>query len=219
MNKYILTLVAALTLLTGCTSNVLGGAALGSMFGSSIGALTGGHRGYHAGGLIGAVAGAAVGAAVDESERPSHNNTISTQGYADNRDAEVQYRNYEDDRTYAPASPWEALSIENVTFSDANGNRYLNAGERAYISFDIRNNGHRNINNVVPIVTCNNSRITLSSPAIIQTVPAGQGVRYKVSVSAKRSLRDGMANFKIYFSNANGRNGVVMKTFNIRTRK
>lgn len=219
MRKILLIASASLMLLSSCTSNMMEGAALGSMFGSSIGAITGGHRGYHTGGLIGAVAGAALGAAVDESERPSHNDAVRVQSYADDRDAEVQYRDYAEDHPYAPVSPWESLSIENVTFSDANGNRYLNAGERGYISFDIRNNGHRDINNVMPIVSSNNNRVTLSTPAIIQTIPAGQGVRYKVSVSAKRSLREGVTNFKIYFSNAYGRNAVIMKTFNIRTRK
>ncbi|MBQ0157919.1 MAG: hypothetical protein KBS47_02780 [Bacteroidales bacterium] len=228
MKKTLVVVLSALLVLSGCESssqlhNALWGSSLGGMFGSCIGGIVGGGRGHDQGAALGmiagAVAGAAATAATEKHERAERRAGATTPTYRGADDSDVSYRTYASDRTYAPASPWESLEITEVAFSDANDNRCLDADEHAYISIDIYNRGASDICNVAPIIKCSNSKVTLSPTAIIERIPAGEGVRYKVAVVAGKSLRDGTLTFTVSFCNEGGQKGVTAKTFTIASRR
>lgn len=183
------------------------------MFGSSIGALSNGYRGYHAGRAIGMLAGGAVGAAVT-AEKPSqaqrHGSDYERSEYYYD---EPSYGNYT--RTQAPRYlALESLAVENVHFADGNGNRALDSYEDASLEMEIHNLGDRSLHNIAPVITCSNKKVLISPAAIIETIPAGGGVRYKAAIRGPRKLKEEYLLFSVAFGEK--KNRVVTKRFKVR---
>lgn len=229
-NYHILTLAALLTL-SSCTTysewnRGTTGAYVGSMFGSIIGDIIGGHHGSDVGALIGGAAGAAIGVAsakaqqdrahdsYDNDHRRHHGHQDRTYDY----DNGIYYGNGSDYSYNAPVSPADYLEINNVVFADANSNRVFEAGETAYITFDIANRSDRPIYNVAPVITCDNRRVKISPTATIAKIDAGRGMRYKATAVAQTNVRSGMATFTINFAEGGGRLDLA-KTFRINVRR
>ena len=221
MKDVCILLVAGL-LLSGCSYDQYGavtsGSGIGGMFGSAIGGILGGRHGSDAGAVIGMVAGGAAGAAISTAAEKGK----TRRGHKVQPEADVGYAS--GDVSFSQMPPKNTryedlryLLVERVHFSDADGNRTLDAGEEAYISFEIYNQGELLLHDVVPHVTCDSRQVQLSPPAIISTIAPGQGVRYKTALRAGRRLKPGSARFTIVFGD--GHNAVTAKSFTIDTRR
>lgn len=213
MKKNLLLLTAVLLVLSSCCSQQFGGVAtgssLGGMFGSSIGGLFGGPRGHDAGALIGMVAGGAIGAA-------------ATSPRTDGRDDQrtdyngVEYGSYAPPaHTGAAGRGWQALQVSSVRFNDVNGNRCLDAGERARIVMDIYNGGEVTLYDIAPQITCSNKRVNISPTAVVSVLEPGQGFRYTAEVVGMHNLKSGQATFCVSFGS--GKQKVTLKSFTIAT--
>lgn len=218
------------------------GSSLGGMFGSSIGGLMGGWRGSNKGTIAGMVIGGAIGVAtttpkkdkarsqaehyeverdVDEYNRHSssaYNREDADEIYADENETQVQYGSYnrpEYRSRVADITDLRGLHVSNVHFLDANDNHCLDKNEEAYIILDIKNYGDKMLYNITPLVTCNNSRVTISPAATITSLGPGRGVRYKTAVRARRKMSDEPLQFRVEFTN--NQELVLAKKFTIRT--
>lgn len=221
MKRQLLGLAALLTM-SSCASGQLGGVvtgtSIGGMFGSAIGGLMGGPRGSDAGTVIGMVAGAAAGAAVTapktyDSDGADYDYSSDNSRY-DRRSDDIDYG-----YTRRPAgnNRYDVIEVSNLRFTDENDNRFLDAGEHAYLEMDVYNRGEATLYDVAPLITCDNKRVLISPAAIISTLPAGRGVRYKAAIIGKQNLRSGNAGFKISFGQGHQR--VTAKSFHINTQR
>lgn len=228
--KNSLTLLLCAVVLSSCSfreySGIATGSSLGGLFGSAIGGILGGPEGSDKGTIVGMVAGGVAGAVVaNKSEQKAQQRYESSRydqnyGYNDNDnyyyDNSISYgrsERYDYESTYR----WADLEVGNVQFKDRNGNRALDPGEEAFVTFDLRNRGRQTLYNVAPRISVNDRHISVSPVAIISTITPGQGVRYKAIIRASRSLKNGDAIFTVTFGN--GRDAYTAKTFRIRTRR
>lgn len=193
------------------------GSSLGGMLGSSIGGLMGGWRGSDkgtiAGMVIGGVAGAVVTAPRDNTRE--HVERVPEERQSSTR-VDVHFDSYNSPQyrsSYAAHADLTNLVVGDIHFLDGNNNQRLDADEEAYIVFEIYNRGSKTLYNVTPYITCDSKRVVLSSPATIQSLGSGQGIRYKAMVKAIRKPKKGPLNFTISFGKGNQQ--VVAKTFSI----
>lgn len=231
MKNYLIPLLAATLALSSCTTysewnRGTTGAYVGSMFGSLIGDIVGGYHGSNVGALIGGAAGAAIGvASAQEHDKAvsdyyahrskSHkHHTYSDYSYDD----DIYYGNGRDYSYVAPTSPAYSLEVSNIVFADYNGNRILEGGETAYVTFDIRNTSGRAIYNVAPVISCDNRRVQISPTATIAHIGAGRSMRYKAVVQAQRNVRSGQAVFNIGFAQQGDRPDYA-RSFRINVRR
>lgn len=224
MKKYSILLLALTLLLTGCSYNQFGatmtGSSLGGMFGSAIGGIIGGPRGSDIGTVVGMVGGGVAGAATSsaiEQKRAQQRQQQTPQNYAESsRTGTVSYSRA---NSYDPAAAnsWQTVEISNVQFADRNDNRALDAGEEAYITFEIHNRGTQTLYNVAPVIVCSDRSVTISPTAIVSSIAPGQGVRYKAALVAGRRLHRGQAAFQIRFGS--GKQAFTAKTFQINTNR
>lgn len=98
------------------------------------------------------------------------------------------------------------LTIKNVRFADANGDRSLSAGETGQITFEIYNNTESPIYDFDPTVTeANaNNRIYISPSVRVENIYPGQGLRYTATVKADKRIKNGEAQFMVS-ANKDGR--------------
>ncbi len=192
------------------------GGGLGGMIGSSIGGIMGGPRGADKGTLAGVVIGGAIGAVVS-SQTAQRDNSRQYDGH--NNDCNgVQYDTYNQQQYRIPAavnSDLAQLEVSNVNFVDSNNNRRLDNGEKAYLVFDIYNRSGKTLYNVAPTIKCSSKRVAISSPATVESVQPGQGIRYTAAVVPVRKLRNEPLTFTVSFGS--GQEEVVAKTFSIKT--
>lgn len=230
MKKLGLFLIISSLMLSGCESSqqmsgVYLGGMLGGVFGSSIGGLAGGPRGSDAGTALGMIIGGAAGAAVTA---PKDKTSRHTDGYSSNQTEEDDIDAYNrhsrkqgQTSTYGQstqniASLYDNLQIENLRFVDENNNRSLDAGERAKIVFEIRNNGSAEVFNVTPVLSVTGTKQILISPtAIIGSIAPGKTVRYTAELYGKKKLKRGVADFTISF--ANGQTLCTVRKFQLNT--
>ena len=213
-------LMAVPVLLSSCSygqfAAVGTGGGLGGMIGSSIGGIIGGPRGADKGTLAGVVIGGAIGAVVS-SQTAQRDNSRQYDGHNNDRNG-VQYDTYNQQQYRIPAaanSDLAQLEVSNVNFVDSNNNRRLDNGEKAYIVFDIYNRSQKTLYNVAPTIKCSSKRVALSSPATVESVQPGQGIRYTAAVVPVRKLRNEPLTFTVSFGS--GQEEVVAKTFSIKT--
>lgn len=213
-------LMAVPVLLSSCSygqfAAVGTGGGLGGMIGSSIGGIMGGPRGADKGTLAGVVIGGAIGAVVS-SQTAQRDNSRQYDGHNNDRNG-VQYDTYNQQQYRIPAaanSDLAQLEVSNVNFVDSNNNRRLDNGEKAYIVFDIYNRSQKTLYNVAPTIKCSSKRVALSSPATVESVQPGQGIRYTAAVVPVRKLRNEPLTFTVSFGS--GQEEVVAKTFSIKT--
>lgn len=190
------------------------GMSLGAFFGSTVGGIIGGNRGADLGTLIGGATGAAIGAASaakNEEQRARNYDTYNTR---DGRygNEQVGYGRYnEGSDGYAT---FNGIELSNLTFSDYNGDRCLQPGERAQISFDLYNNSGSTLYNIAPVVSCDYKRVNVSPTAIIGELPVGRTVRYQAEVVVRSNARQRELMFQVALPSSNGRLQ-VMKCFSI----
>ena len=190
------------------------GMSLGAFFGSTVGGIIGGNRGADLGTLIGGATGAAIGAASaakNEEQRARNYDTYNTR---DGRygNEQVGYGRYnEGSDGYAT---FNGIELSNLTFSDYNGDRCLQPGERAQITFDLYNNSGSTLYNIAPVVSCDYKRVNVSPTAIIGELPSGRSVRYQAEVVARNNARQRELMFQVALPSSNGRLQ-VMKSFSI----
>lgn len=217
-------LMAVPVLLSSCSygqfAAVSTGGGLGGMIGSSIGGIMGGPRGADKGTLAGVVIGGAIGAVVS-SQTAQRDNSRQYDGHNNDRNNDrngVQYDTYNQQQYRIPAaanSDLAQLEVSNVNFVDSNNNRRLDSGEKAYIVFDIYNRSQKTLYNVAPTIKCSSKRVAISSPATVESVQPGQGIRYTAAVVPVRKLRNEPLTFTVSFGS--GQEEVVAKTFSIKT--
>ena len=147
--------------------------------------------------------GAAIGAA--SAQKQEENRRHNHHQYDYSYDDDIYYGDARDYSYIAPATPAAYLSIDNVVFADNNGNRVLEGGETAYLTFDIHNTSSQPIYNIAPVITCNNRRIKISPTATIARIDAGRAMRYKAVVMAQGNVRSGQAIFNIGFAERGNR--------------
>ncbi len=190
------------------------GMSLGAFFGSTVGGILGGNRGADLGTLIGGATGAAIGAASaakNEEQRARNYDTYNTR---DGRygNEQVSYGRYnEGSDGYAT---FNGIELSNLTFSDYNGDRCLQPGERAQITFDLYNNSGSTLYNIAPVVSCDYKRVNVSPTAIIGELPVGRAVRYQAEVVVRSNARQRELMFQVALPTSNGRLQ-VMKSFSI----
>ncbi len=199
------------------------GMSLGAFFGSTVGGLIGGYRGSDIGTLIGGAAGAAIGAASAEKNakqrEQSYEQRYGNQRYDDYRTQDGRYGNEQvgygryNNGSDVYAS-FNGIELSNLTFADYNGDRALQPGERAQITFDLYNNSGSTLYNIAPVVSCDYKRVNISPTAIIGELPAGRAVRYQAEVVARNNARDRELVFQIALPDPQGRLYPV-KTFSI----
>lgn len=190
------------------------GMSLGAFFGSTVGGIIGGNRGADLGTLIGGATGAAIGAASaakNEEQRARNYDRYNTR---DGRygNEQVGYGRYnEGSDGYAT---FNGIELTNLTFSDYNGDRCLQPGERAQITFDLYNNSGSTLYNIAPVVSCDYKRVNVSPTAIIGELPVGRAVRYQAEVVVRSNARQRELMFQVALPTSNGRLQ-VMKSFSI----
>lgn len=190
------------------------GMSLGAFFGSTVGGILGGNRGADLGTLIGGATGAAIGAASaakNEEQRARNYDAYNTR---DGRygNEQVGYGRYnESSDGYAT---FNGIELSNLTFSDYNGDRCLQPGERAQITFDLYNNSGSTLYNIAPVVSCDYKRVNVSPTAIIGELPVGRAVRYQAEVVVRSNARQRELMFQVALPTSNGRLQ-VMKSFSI----
>ena len=204
--------LCALIITTSCESSQqlygsVAGASLGGMFGSAIGGIADGPRGSDLGTIVGMAIGGAIGAAATAPK--TDNNNYRTSDYYNGYDRDDYYQN-----NYY--SPYANIVIEDIRFNDANGNHSIDAGERAKLSFIVRNIGSEYMYNLAPVITVTGTKqIYLSPTAIISGLAPGRAVRYQAEVFATRKLKTGNAGFSIGLSDGNRL--YTLDSFTIRT--
>lgn len=225
----VLLISCSMTLSSCCNSQfntILSSSSVGGMFGSSIGGIINGPRGADKGTIAGMVIGGAIGAAVTthNNAKKQHSSTnqqsttrSSNDDVYDYDNSNVQFDTYNSD-TYkkvaaAATSDLACLEVTNVKFLDANNNRKLDNDEKAFIVFDIYNRSNKTLYNVTPNITCNSSRVAISSAASVASVLPGQGIRYKATIVPIKKLKERPLQFTISFGS--GKQRVVAKTFSI----
>lgn len=192
------------------------GMSLGAFFGSTVGGILGGNRGADLGTLIGGATGAAIGAASAAKNEEQRARTYDTYNNVprDGRygNEQVGYGRYNDGSdVYAT---FNGIELSNLTFSDYNGDRCLQPGKRAQITFDLYNNSGSTLYNIAPVVSCDYKRVNVSPTAIIGELPVGRAVRYQAEVVVRSNARQRELMFQVALPTSNGRL-LVMKSFSI----
>ncbi|MBQ7690840.1 MAG: hypothetical protein IJT30_06610 [Muribaculaceae bacterium] len=213
MKKTLVAAVAALIMLSGCTSTSqfyggATGASLGGLFGSAIGGIAGGPRGHDVGTVVGMAVGAAVGvAATTPKTRSTESRTSDYYGGYDQSDY------WQNDY----ASPYADIQVEDIRFVDPNRNNCIEAGEHTKVSFVVRNCGSQYAYDLAPVITVTGTKQILLSPtAIISELSPGGAVRYQAEVVATNKLKNGTADFAISLSD--GDHLYTLGSFQLRTR-
>lgn len=197
---------ASVLLLSGCgsmdpfTKSIFAtqtGAALGNIAGSIIGGNIGGYNGSFFGSVVGTAAGAMIGASVvaREQQKTERPRDIIT-------------------------SPSPYLAIRDIRLQDENWNRAVDAGENCLLIFEIFNDGERTAFDVKPVLKGlkGTKYLNYSSPLVIDQIKPGEGVLYKVDLSASSGVKTGEAEFEIHLEERNGF-GTPKEEFTIRTQE
>ena len=176
---------------------VAAGAHIGGVLGSIIGDRAGGFHGSQFGALVGTIAGAAIGNAATT---PS--NTSSTTDDSYDVDRYASRRDYSQRYSYTASN----VAINNIRFVDDNRNHCIDAGEECKLVFEVVNNGSTPAYNVTPIVeeTSGLKHLAISSATQIGYMPAGNRVRYTVTLRADNRIRTSQADFRVYITESNG---------------
>lgn len=96
------------------------------------------------------------------------------------------------------------IEIRNVTVTDQNGDGMLGRKEVCRVSFEIMNKGRHTIHNITPDIVemSNNSHIFISQGITVESIGAGNGVRYTASVAADNRIKDGTIVLKLSAKNS-----------------
>lgn len=133
---------------------------------------------------------------VFEDETPE-NNTVRM---STNNGREVSI----DDLSHRQDTKHNCIEIRNVTVTDQNGDGMLGRKEVCRVSFEIMNKGRHTIHNITPDIVemSNNSHIFISQGITVESIGAGNGVRYTASVAADNRIKDGTIVLKLSAKNS-----------------
>ncbi|WP_028909504.1 hypothetical protein [Prevotella sp. AGR2160] len=122
-------------------------------------------------------------------------------------------------RTYT-VTALPSLEIRNARFLDSNGDGALERGEDARMVFEIWNTGTKTVYGAIPSVVefYKNRHIYISPSVRVESIGAGQGIRYTAVIQADSRLKDGYAKFCVSVL-ANGKTCTKVSEFNIPTKK
>ncbi len=230
------------------TGAFLGGAA-GAILGSAIGGVTGGPWGRDLGTAVGMAGGAAIGAAigaqqdVNESNKASQSTPTVRSGYDPSGrgdDTLYDFNSSEYTGNYSATSPEHVeyiessnsvsasglenpsipLEINNARFVDGNQDYRLTSNEYCKVIFEIHNDSEESIYDVQPVVveTSGMKNIEISNSIHVEEIQPGQSLRYTAMVKSGK-LKEGVANFRIYVQQGNGRIISNVSAFNVITAK
>lgn len=155
---------------------------------------------------------------VFEEETPANDNIMHTPDdntirIPANNDREVSI----DDLAHSNKKKYNCVELRNVTVTDQNGDGMLGRKEVCRVSFEIMNKGQHTIYNITPeiVETDNNSHIFISQGITVESIGAGNGVRYTASVAADNKIKDGTIELKLSAKN----NGMALaeQTIQIKT--
>lgn len=143
---------------------------------------------------------------VFEDETHENNNTThtpenNTVRMSTNNGREVSI----DDLSHRQDTKHNCVEIRNVTVTDQNGDGMLGRKEVCRVSFEIMNKGRHTIHNITPDIVemSNNSHIFISQGITVESIGAGNGVRYTASVAADNRIKDGTIVLKLSAKNSN----------------
>lgn len=113
------------------------------------------------------------------------------------------------------------VEIRNATFSDADGDGILSAGEECTVAFDIMNNSPEVLYDVRPTVfeSTGNKRIHISPSIRVESIAPYKGVRYTAMVVADRKLKKGEAVIKVAVAQGDNEITSSIQEFKIATRR
>ena len=209
MKKHIIYLLSATLLLASCgtlnqTGAVLTGASLGGNMGSAIGGLVGDsrhgwrgeYRGSAIGTIIGTLAGAAIGGAVSSARQQEH------EAYPIERNE--SYQPVERNTVENDYSNIGDLRIHRIRFIDADKNHVISSEETCQVLFEIINEGEETAYNVVPIVTTDNKKLSVSQSVLIEQIAPHQGIKYTATIKAGKRLKQGETTIHLGIADRNG---------------
>lgn len=224
--KNFISLLLAASILAGCATNnatqviaTMSGLQSGATLGGAIGGLTSrSPRGHFMGTTIGAISGAAIGAIATSPRRQ----TASREEYENSRSLENKKKKVETKRTLGSLSGLKKdVRIVNVKFLGTSGGATLSSGETATVSYDIINVTSGNIPMLVPKMEFKHKakNITISPMQSIVDLPSGEGVRYTVTITAGKRIKNGDNAVLLYLSADNGATFTLMNELPFETRK
>lgn len=224
--KNFISLLLAASILAGCATNnatqviaTMSGLQSGATLGGAIGGLTSrSPRGHFMGTTIGAISGAAIGAIATSPRRQ----TANREEYENSRSLENKKKKVETKRTLGSLSGLKKdVRIVNVKFLGTSGGATLSSGETATVSYDIINVTSGNIPMLVPKMEFKHKakNITISPMQSIVDLPSGEGVRYTVTITAGKRIKNGDNAVLLYLSADNGATFTLMNELPFETRK
>lgn len=144
-----------------------------------------------------------------EDEAPANDNT-GTIHIPANRDRKVDISNHHNIER-------NSIEIRNISITDQNGDGMLGRKEVCRVSFEIMNRGRHTIHNITPeiVETSDNSHIFISQGITVESIGAGNGVRYTASVAADNKIKNGAIVLKLSAKN-NGET-LVERTLRVNT--
>lgn len=225
--KNFISLLLAASILAGCATNnatqviaTMSGLQSGATLGGAIGGLTSrSPRGHFMGTTIGAISGAAIGAiATSPRRQPSNGREVDTV----TRTHEKKAEKHNAKRRLSTLSGLKRdVRIVNVKFLGASGSDVLSSGETATVSYDIINVTPENIPMLVPKMEFKHKakNITISPMQSIVDLPSGEGVRYTVTLTAGKRVKNGDNAILLYLSADGGATFTLMNELPFETRK
>ena len=230
--KKILSLVLLIAMLAGCATNnatqvmaTMTGLQAGATLGGAIGGFTSRTpRGHFMGTTIGAVSGAALGAIATSPRRErSYGSDELTDSRPSYSDSYSRPKRKEPRRAqHEPLSGLKRdVRVTNVRFNASSCTSSLSSGEAATVSYDIINVTPVEIPLLVPKVELKrkSSRITVSPMQDIVSIPSGEGVRYTITLTAGRKIKNGDNTLLFYLSSDGGSTYTLMNELPFETIK
>lgn len=146
----------------------------------------------------------------DDAMHTSNSNTIRMSA---NNHKEVNIN----DLSHRHDTKHNSVEIRNINVTDQNGDGTLGRKEVCRVSFEIINKGHHAIYNVTPdiVETSGNKHIFISQGITVESIGAGNGVRYTASVAADNGIKDGTIVLKL--SAKNNGTSLAERTLQIKT--
>lgn len=113
------------------------------------------------------------------------------------------------------------VEVRNATFVDRSGDGILTAGEECQVAFDIMNRSNRPIYGLTPTVleTTGNKHVHISPSVRVESIAAGQGVRYTATVYGDKRLKDGEITLHVAVVQGDNEITSQIKEFNVPTKR
>ena len=218
--RFLSLLIVALLLSASCTTgnraaDTMNGASVGAMFGGALGGILGGHRGHDWGTMVGLIAGGAVGHAASAAS------DANREARQSRREERTGIMNRSERRTVErqTTSPLTLQGLRFISGQDAPTST-IHRGETCQLIFELANRSGQAVYSIVPYI-CEvegNEHLHISPSTRIESLSAGDAIRYTAVVRADKSLKAGQAVLRIAVSCDEG-DFVTLYDFPIETAK